>query len=287
MRSSTRGGPPAARPGAPPLRGVYADLDGTLLGPGGSLVDGAAGPDTSATEALAEMARAGIDLVLLSGRTRSQVRDLARALRAVAYAAEMGGLLVYREPEGELVVPAPGAARGAGTAAEAIHRSGAAGFVLEAFAPRLEPHAPWAFAERSCSVLFRGLVDQAEATEALGRSGYGWLELQDNGILGRGRERFPHLELEEIRIYHLIARGTSKRAAVAAHRARRGLPAEACIAVGDAASDAGVAPEVAAVHIVANGAAAVRGQELPGNVRFTEGAYGAGFAEAVRSYLRR
>jgi hydroxymethylpyrimidine pyrophosphatase-like HAD family hydrolase len=264
---------------------VYADLDGTLLGPGGSLF---AGPQQGAVTqeaatAVAGLATAGVDLVLMSGRNRDQVREAARTLGATVFIAEIGGVIVYRQSGGEEVVRA-GAGDRRRSGHEAIQRSGAAGFLLEAYRGRLEPHAPWAFLPRECSVLLRGQVDLDEARAVLRDGGYGWLDLQDNGVIPGGRARFPWLEVDHARAYHLVPAGVSKRSAIAMDRSRRAVDRSQCIAVGDGPADADVAPEVGAVFIVSNGVQALDGAHVAANVFVTEGSHGAGFAEAVAPF---
>jgi hydroxymethylpyrimidine pyrophosphatase-like HAD family hydrolase len=266
------------------VRTVYADLDGTLLGPGGSLFASVDGVTAEPAEAIAAMATAGIDLVLMSGRTRAQISEVARVVGARAFIAELGGLIVYREGYEDTVIRQPGVTRGRGTAHEAIERSGAAGFLLDSYPALLEPHAPWSFVERECSVLLRGHVDVSDANQLLRNAGYGWLELQDNGVIPR-RGRFPGLDVEEVRAYHLVPAGISKRSAVGLDRERRDLPREACIAVGDSASDGDVASEVGAAFIVANGEPGVRGLSLEENVYMTDRGHGLGFADAVLPFL--
>src|SRR5438309_849409 len=48
------------------VRTVYTDLDGTLLGPGGSLFATPAGPNREPAEAVAALLEASIDLVVVS-----------------------------------------------------------------------------------------------------------------------------------------------------------------------------------------------------------------------------
>jgi hypothetical protein len=263
------------------VRTVYVDLDGTLLGPGGSLFAVPGGTSREPAAAVATLLEAGIDLVLVSGRTRNQIREVARVVGAAAYIAELGGLLVYRREWAEEVIRMDGVTRGKGTAAEAIDRSGAAGFILEAYPGRLEPHAPWAFMDRECSILLRGHLDVDEAAARLRDAGYGWLDVLDNGILAGGPDRFPGLRVDEVHVYHLVPAGVSKRSAIAADRTRRGLRANECIAVGDSPSDADAGDEVGAVFIVANGAPAMRGARLRDNVFLLERTHGLGFADAV------
>ena len=266
------------------VRTLYADLDGTLMGPGGSLFASEEGITTRPAEAIAALARAGVDMVLVSGRTRAQIREVARVIGARAYVAELGGILVYRESGQESEIQVESVSRRLGTAHEAIQRSGAAGLLLETYRGRLEPHAPWAFMERECSVLLRGNVDEDEARKVLRRAGHDWLDIQDNGVIPHRPGRFPGLEVEEVHAYHLVPAGISKRSAVALDRTRRDLRPESCIVVGDSASDAEIASEVGAVFIVANGEPGLRGRHLAGNVYLLDRPHGLGFADVVEAF---
>jgi hydroxymethylpyrimidine pyrophosphatase-like HAD family hydrolase len=260
---------------------LYTDLDGTLFGPGGSLFTSADGSVTGrAAEALAALHRAGIALMPVSGRTVSQLRETSRLLGTRDFIAELGGVTCY-DLETD-VIRAPGSFVRGRTPFEALSASGAAGFLLDAYPGRIEPHAPWGFEGRETSMLFRGHVDLAEARDLMERSGYGWVDIQDNGILSR---RFPGLHTDEVHVYHLAPKGVDKASAVRADLTRRGLQAGDAVAVGDSPSDAALAPYVAAAFIVANGERALDGMVLPENVYLAEGSYGDGFADAVLGIL--
>jgi len=268
-----------------PVRVLYADVDGTLVGPGGSLF--AAIPEGSTgrgAAALAALHAAGVQLVLVSGRTRRQMQEAARILGAAAYVAELGAFLVERGNPDE-VVPNLGAfdrvSESAGPFA-AMARSGAGAFLLNRYAGRLEPHTPWAFDGREATMLLRGHLDLDDATDALARAGYTWLDLRDNGII---RRKFERLDVDEVHAYHLVPRGVSKASAVALHRRRHGLPAEETAAIGDSPSDLEVAGEVGHVFLVANAAEPPAGAD-PGNAYRTPGAGGEGVAEVVEALLR-
>jgi hydroxymethylpyrimidine pyrophosphatase-like HAD family hydrolase len=259
---------------------VYTDLDGTILGPGGSLFASPHGGITgAAAEAVAALHRARIGLVPVSGRAEVRVREAARLLGAAGFIAELGGITA----RGDEVVRDYGAHRGAATPAEAMARSGAAAFLLETCAGRLEPHAPWAHDGREVSMLFRGHVDVGEVHNVLGQAGYGWVRLHDNGIV---RRSFPGLDVSEVHVYNLLPEGVNKATAVAADLTARGLARRDAVALGDATSDIALAPQVAAVFIVANGAHAVeRADHIADTVYVTASPYGDGFAEAVRAVL--
>lgn len=272
------------------LRVVYVDLDGTLLGPGGSLF---AAPDGGITlraaDAVAALHRHGVDLVPLSGRTVPGVREAARLLGSASFIAELGGMTSFK---GE-IIQNNGAFSGLGSPFQAMARSGAAALLMEAFAGRFEPHAPWAHLDREVSMLFRGHLRLEEARALLDGAGFDWLSLEDNGIIPRklprsGTDRFPGLDVEEVHAYHLVPRGVSKAAAAAADLARRGLGPESAVGFGDSPADAELASHVAAVFVVANGKRSVEaGGPWPDNVYLTEASYGEGFAEVVLTLLER
>jgi phosphoglycolate phosphatase len=250
------------------LRCVYTDLDGTLLGRGASLFRDAEGNFSMLPARALEIChRAGVEVVLKSGRRKAQVMEDARLLGQTAYIYEVGcGLHIDGEETylGELK-PADGK-----TVWQQIEESGAPQLLLERYAGRLEPHAPWHL-DRQFSHLLRGLVDVDEANGLLPDS----LRLVDNGDISPketllGLEGAPHA-------YHLIPRGASKAEAVAAHMSARGYSRDECMAVGDSVEDMGVAAIVGRFFLVANAKVAPAGE----NVEVTEGANGDGFYEAV------
>lgn len=258
-----------------PLRVVYTDLDGTLLGRGGSLFAGSEGVTMRAVEAIAALHREGIAIVPLSGRTEAQVYESARLLGATDYAAEIGGIVVRG---GERSVNR-GAFTGAGSPYDAMARQGAAGLLLERFEGRLEPHAPWAFLGRECTMLLRGQVDPQEVTAMLEEAGFDWLHLVDNGRITHPGPTDP------VNAYHLAPKGVDKAAFVALDLEAREISGEAAVVVGDAPSEAAAAAHVRTVFIVANGAETLGDRERPANLRITSAARGEGFAEAVSELL--
>lgn len=264
------------------VRVVYADLDGTILGPGGSLFAGAGeGATLAAAEALAALHQRGIRLVVMSGRNVEELAEPARVLGASAFVAELGAVLVEGRPPDRTIVRHFGGFPGDGSPARAIHRCGAAGFLLERYPGLLAPMSR----ETEATVMFRGLVDAAEATRALAEAGYDWLELHDNGRL---RRRYADLDLDQVRVYHLLPRGVSKASAVRMHRERRAIEPHEAIAVGDSPADLEVAGEVGAFFLVSNGLESVADVgPWPANAYVTEAERGEGFAEVVRFILGR
>ncbi len=261
---------------------VYADLDGTILGPGGSLFAADGGATTlRAASALAALRDAGVELVVMSGRTRRSA-EVARALGASAYIAELGAFLIEWPAEGpEEVVENFGAFRGNGSPAEAIKRNGSAALLLERFPGRLKPVAPWAEA----SVLFQGHVDTADADALLEGAGFGWLSFEDNGRL---RRTYEDLDVSEVHAYHLLPRGVSKASGIRLHLQRRGVDPSHAAGIGDSLADLLVTGEVGTFFLVANGLEHLpEGTLLPENASVTLAGRGEGFAEAVEAILAR
>ena len=245
------------------IRCVYTDLDGTLLGRGASLFRTAEGDFTLlAARALEACHRAGAEVVIKSGRRRAQVMEDARLLGQTSYIFEVGTGLVI---DGELTWLTgdlqPTEDR---TIHAQIEAGGAPALLLERFAGRLEPHAPW-HTDREVSHLFRGSITAAQANEALAAEGHDALRLVDNGEIEDGRHA-----------YHLIPAVSSKARAVGAHMRARGYAPEECIGVGDSREDLDVAEVVGRFFLVANADVS----DAPG-VERTEAAMSEGFYEAV------
>jgi hydroxymethylpyrimidine pyrophosphatase-like HAD family hydrolase len=249
---------------------VYTDLDGTLLGRDGSLFHDADGLFTLLpARALEACFRAGVEVVIKSGRRRTTVAEIARLLGQTSFIYEVGaGLMIDGEETlltGELV-PQDGK-----TIHDLIEESGAPGLLFERFAGRLEYHDPW-HRNRDISVLMRGTVDAREANEVLEQNGLGHLRLVDNGAIAQ-RAHFvtrPHA-------FHLLPAQASKAAAVAAHMQARAYAPDECIAIGDSVEDAGVAQVVGRFFLVANAEEGISGP----NITRTEGRNGEGFYEAI------
>jgi hydroxymethylpyrimidine pyrophosphatase-like HAD family hydrolase len=259
---------------------LFSDVDGTLVGRDGSLLADLDGrPTLAAAEALVAAGRAGLDVVLVSGRTRAQLVEACRLLGLRDAIGELGAVLVLGR-EAELQWGACPRELGA-TPAEALARSGALAALLDAFPGRLEPHTPWAEG-RQGTALLRGSVEVAEADAVLAGRGFGWARVLDNGRL---RGRYPHLDGAETHAYHLLPAGVGKSAAAAAYLARRGLAAHQAAAIGDAPADLEVGAVTGAMFLVANGAWAAG--ERPEQVVVTPSPAGDGWAEAVLALAER
>ncbi len=263
---------------------VYTDVDGTLMGPGGCFFLNAERKYTLRPAlTLVRALEAGLDVFLVSGRSRTGLLEAARILGLRNYVAELGAETVY--DLGEEVVRDYGVFEGKTDDLLAhIESLGVLDFLFDRYPGRVEPHEPWS-RQRECVPLLRGLLDPEEVNREFDRRFPG-LMLVDNGIIPRS---YPGLEVEEVRAYHVVPRGVSKENAVAADMRRRGLRREEAAAVGDAQADLHFAREVGVFFLMRNGLYAspqTAGMlEEHENAFVTEGMLNEGWAEAVEICL--
>jgi hydroxymethylpyrimidine pyrophosphatase-like HAD family hydrolase len=264
------------------LRCIYTDLDGTLLGRRGSLFrDADGGFSLMQARALEACHRAGVEVVIKSGRREAQVMEDARLIGQSAYIYE-AGCAVMIDGERTLLVGELEHSDD-NTIAQRMLDAGLPDLLFERFPGRLEWHTPW-HRERQYSHLFRGLIDIDAANGLLVENGHEDVRLLDNGAIGR-----PMEGLEITHVYHLVPKSASKAGAAEIHMHARGYEREDCIAIGDSLEDLDVAHVVSRFFVPANGPQrdpALR--EAIGrfdNVTVTEGRMGDGFYEAVVSTL--
>jgi len=268
------------------MRCMYVDLDGTLLGPGGSLLAGADGGFTlDGVRALQACERAGIEVVIYSGRRYASVHEDARLLGQRSFIFELGCGLVL---DGELEWLTDGVEPSelAGTIHDQITASGGPALLLERFDGSLEYHTPWSEG-RDVSHLFRGQIEVGEAHAVLAEAELEWLRLVDNGVIRAGSAGRD--SPDRLHAYHLIPAGASKARAVVRHMQNRGYSPAECIAVGDSREDMAAAGVVGGFWLVANALQRdpTLADDIPRNrgVRVAQDAYGAGVYEAVITTL--
>lgn len=267
------------------MRCAYLDLDGTLLGHGASLVhDGEGATTLAGVKAIEACHRARVEIVFVSGRREAQVREDTRLLGGRAYAFESGACLVT---DGERDWLTGEWQPGELSIHDQIEESGAGRLLLEHYEGRLEHHDPW-HTGREVSHLYRGLIDADEATALLEANGHDGLRLCDNGSVHHRTDALAGVE-GQLRAYHLIPAGATKKGAVARHMQIRGYSPEDCISVGDGREDLDIAEVVGTTWLVANALTAdpdiERAKGRFANVRVAEAANGAGVYEAVVTTL--
>ncbi len=268
---------------------LYTDLDGTLLGLGGSLlIDGSGAPSASTAHAVARVNAAGLTVVITTGRNRIQCAEIARLLGWRGFIAELGCVIVPdrgAEPiflAGDWPTDAlePGE-----TPHHAIERIGALDALFEAFPGRLEHHAPYHH-NREATHMLRGSLDIAAAQALLSQFELP-LDLVDNGIIHPLSTGLAE-DITEVHAYHLMPAGVTKAGSVAADLARRGLAPEQAAALGDSATDAEMADAVSLGVVVANAlhdSRVLAAAQARDNVLATSGERGDGWSEFAGLWL--
>jgi hydroxymethylpyrimidine pyrophosphatase-like HAD family hydrolase len=266
-----------------PLRCVYTDLDGTLLGRWGSLFRDSEGEFSMLqARALEACHRADVEVVIKSGRREASVMEDAKLIGSRSYICEVGCLVVIDGERTELIGDAE-VAEGK-TLAETMVERGIPDQLFEHFGGRLEWHSPW-HRQRELSLLFRGKVDVQEGNDLLAERGVTDLKLIDNGAIFAPMDGIDG----PAHAYHLLPKESSKARAVTYHQQVRGYTPEECIAIGDSVEDLDVAQVVGRFFVPANGPErdpalreAIAGRQ---NVTVTEGLMGEGVYEAIVSTL--
>jgi hypothetical protein len=270
-------------------RVVYTDLDGTMVGPRGSFWH-TEGRELTAEPAatLLELHRAGVALVLVSGRTFEQVVEAARIFAADGAIAELGATISWDGGRGVHRLTGALPEEYAGRTPMAVMAElGVVDALVAQYPGQVEWHAPW-HATHQTDALLRGRLDPLAVGAWLAERGLGWLTLKDNGALPRTARTTLAPAEAPARIYHLMPRGISKGAAIAWDLERRGLTPADAVAIGDSVSDLEMAPAVDRLWITANGAGVDGMADLltaVPNVTVTGAPMGEGWAQAVRASI--
>ncbi len=265
---------------------IYTDIDGTLLGPDGSIFrDDAGNLSIKIAEALLYAHSRKKDVVMVSGRTINQLRYNAKILGIKNYIAELGTQIVYNLDEkvyynvGDFQITDK-------NIHESIMRSGAPDKLLAKYKDKLEYHTPWS-EYRDCTVLLRGHVDLIEVNSFLIGSGYENLKLVDNGII---QVKTNNLSVSEIHAYHLLPNASGKRSGVEKDIEIRNLKKEETISIGESASDIEMAEATQIFFLVRNGLendpSLIETVLNSENIFVLEKRMGLGWAEAI-DLLRR
>jgi hydroxymethylpyrimidine pyrophosphatase-like HAD family hydrolase len=281
---------PRAKAALARARIMYTDLDGTLLGRGGSLLNDHEGePTLVMAEAAVELNRAGLPVIIVSGRNDLQLVEITRVLGWTGFIGEVGAVFV-RERGAEITFnlgdwPEDALPQGR-TPYQVIEASGAAERLMERFPGLIEYHDPF-HKNRLATHVLRGSVDVAAAQAAVDEDGdHPPIDIVDNGIIHPWRHTL--VGVEQVHIYHLLPRGVNKAQAVAEDRSVRGIGRDEAIAVGDSVADLKMAEAVGLMALVANGLDSEATREAAAaldNVVTTRERQGHGWAEVVHAWL--
>jgi hydroxymethylpyrimidine pyrophosphatase-like HAD family hydrolase len=267
---------------------LYTDLDGTLLGRGACLLkDGSGEPSMDAATAATALNRAGLKVIICSGRSAKQLMEVSRLLGWDDFLAELGCVRSYDRGTRKVYDTGAwpdGATLPGETPYEAIVRVGALKCLQATFPGLIEYHDPWHL-DREVTHVLRGNVPLAAAQECLDALPLP-VTLVDNGIIHPPRHTLSGVD--EIHAYHLVPTGVSKPSSVAADLAERGLALDEAIAVGDSAADVAMADAVGLMVSVHNGLddpVLVAHARQHTNVAATRGDFGTGWRELAEAWI--
>ncbi len=221
------------------LTTIYTDLDGTLLAPGGCLLTDTCGaPSYKTCEAVVALQRAGVDLIVVTGRSRVQCNEFVRILNAKAVIGEMGctkqehgtGNLNIAYDTGEFDFDSTKF----NTPYDAIAASGAVEVLFERYKGKLEYNYPRCL-NRDVTHAMRGCIDPDEAAKYLKSQGFN-LEFEDNGMIF-SPSKTTLVDCSQIHGYHIVPAGTSKAKAVKDDMEQRGILPNECVSIGDGHGD--------------------------------------------------
>ena len=261
------------------VRVIYTDVDGTLVGPGGSLFSGPDGTLTlKAARALLKVLEAGVEVFMVSGRSSMRLKAIARILGFRNYAAELGSEIAYDLGTKVIHNMEDMHLKKGERPLDWIKSSGAVDFIFEEFPGKVRYHTPFSETSQNSALLI-GNVDAKRATQILTEHGLAALRLADNGPV-RPVPDFPHPHC-----YHLLPASAGKKSAVRRDKDIRGLKTEELAGIGESIEDIEISPEVGAYFVVRNGAEedkrVMKAAEMQQNVFLLDHRMGPGWAEAI------
>ncbi len=237
------------------LTTVYTDLDGTLLAPAGRLLTNFEGaPSFRVCEAVVALRRAGVKLIVVTGRSRVQCNEFIRLLDATAIIGEMGctkqerctGNLNIAYDTGSFEYDAEKYA----TPYDAIAASGAVEELFEHYKGKVEYNYPRCL-NRDVTHAIRGDIDPDEAETFLKSRGYN-LEFEDNGMIFTPKHT-TLVDCPDIHGYHIVPAGTSKAKAVRDDMEQRGFEPGECVSIGDGHGDIEMGEHTGSFVMMING----------------------------------
>lgn len=279
------------KPNDTPTPTIYIDLDGTLLGNNASLLhDHTGARNNVGIDALELAEKAGVDLVVATGRDVYRTSEFCRSAGISKYIAELGCVL---HTTGEDIVEYGDVANAfmkdndVGAPEFMGYLSDAGHMLIEHFAGQLELHVPYN-RDRYASLLMRGNVSIEKANALLEENGWPFLDLVANGH-GMFRRTMPGVD--NVLIYHVAPKGVTKAFGISRDQELRNLDPEHCYMIGDGMADAQCHDVVNTVYIPSNGLESDPDVKdfvaNHSNIVALSQSHNKGFAEAIKLILNK
>jgi len=230
------------------IKVIYTDMDGTILNNKGCLImDAEDNYFMGAVEQLKNLSSKNIDVVLVSGRNKMQLKYNAQMMNLKNYIAEIGSEVIYDLGK-EVHTTYDKSKLKYDFASLGPDLDKVAELLKNSFPGQIEYKAEWN-RYRSTNVLFLGEVDLKEANKILAKNGYGDSVLINNGPTSL----YPTiLNLKKVYFYNLMPKGVDKSSGVKLDKKIRHFSKENCIALGDSLEDLKIASEVSYFFLMNN-----------------------------------
>ena len=228
------------------LKVIYTDLDGTLLNDRGCLIkDSQNSFFYENVKLLSKVEKNGWDIVLVSGRSRLQLRYNAMLIGLKNYISELGCEMVY--DLGKKVYATFNTenfnyeiTKGGKDLVKIIR------IFKDAFPGKIESHIEWSMG-RNYNALFVGEIDLDFANILLKENGYEGAVLADNGF---SKMFDTSLDVKHVKIYNLVPKDVDKSSGIRIDKKIRKTSSINCIALGDSVEDLKMAKEVSAFFLM-------------------------------------
>jgi HAD superfamily hydrolase (TIGR01484 family) len=228
------------------LKVIYTDLDGTLLNDRGCLIkDSENSFFYDNVKLLSKADKNGWDIVLVSGRSRDQLRTNAMLMGLKNYISELGCEIVYdlgKEVHATFNTENFNyeITKGGKDLVKIIS------IFKEAFPGKIESLIEWSMG-RNYNALFVGEINLGRANMLLKENGYEELVLADNGF---SKMFDTGLDVKHLKIYNLIPKDVDKSSGIRIDKIIRKISSINCIALGDSVEDLKMAKEVGAFFLM-------------------------------------
>lgn len=214
---------------------IYTDVDGTLV-TNGCLFCNKEGFSMRNAQAIYQLLSAGVDVVMISGREKEKLKDIARLLGFQNYIANLGIEIVYNQ--GEKVITNFGIdVPDHQSLKNWIKSTGVIETLFDRFPGKISFYKPWADILRT-HYLMIGELSNTDL-DILFTKKFPELRIIDNG------EVSPYKQFSKPHTYHILPKSVGKKSAIQTDKNERKLNKKNLIGIGDSLEDMSMADEVA------------------------------------------
>ena len=222
------------------IKAIYTDCDGTLFNDKGSIINDAEGRYFfGAVRCLELLYQHNIDLVMISGRNRYQLKYNAQMLNLNNYIAELGAEVVHNRGREVFQTYDKKNFRHDFTSLGEDFDN-VVKLIKSSFPSKIDCRPEWN-KNRNTNILFLGEIDVEKANKILDENGFGDSMIMNNGPTSLYAAEFPDCKTY---FYNLMPKGVDKSKGVRKDREIRKFKKENCLALGDSAEDLKMADEV-------------------------------------------